>query len=144
MLKRPFVVSAFTQVRPGSDTIALVFYRIYNEDGGVPSEVPVDSKHPYLACIDGHLVAPPHTVASIKRCICKVEKIPNKDQDVQLFGSASETTPMNDDEHLAVLEGTGPGSSPKLSLALVCKLEDVPVGKFKVKLKAIVPWGEHL
>jgi hypothetical protein len=51
---------------------------------------------------------------------------------------------MNDDEHLAILEGTGPGLSPKLSLALVCKLEDVPVGKFKVKLKAVVAWGELL
>jgi hypothetical protein len=102
--------------------------------------VPVDNKNPYLACIDGHLVTPPHTVASIKRCICKVETIINKDQDVQLFGSASETTPMGDNEHIAILDGTGPGSSPKQPLALVCK--DMPVGEFKIKLKAIVPWGE--
>jgi hypothetical protein len=49
---------------------------------------------------------------------------------------------MNDDEHIAILEGTGPGSSPKVPLALVCK--DTPIGEFTLKIKVVVPWGEHL
>jgi len=130
---------AVTNSDKDAEGIVRLFYRIYNEDGGIPSKVPLDSNNPYLACINGHLVAPPHTAASIKRCICRIERIASKDQDVELFDSALKKAPMDDDEYVAILEGTGPGSSPKEPLALVCK--GVPVGEFKVKLKAIVPWG---
>jgi hypothetical protein len=102
--------------------VASVYYRVYTEDGAIPSKHPLDSNNPYVARIEAHLVTPPHTVASIKRYLSKVEKLGDRCT-TRLYTSASSATPAEDGEHVAILTGTGPGSTPEQPLALV-RVED--------------------
>jgi len=97
-----------------------LYYRVYTEDGAIPSNAPLDAGDPYLARILAKSVAPPHTVSSLKRCLSKVESIVNH-RKTSLFLSTSSQTPMDDGHRLSLLNGSGPGSTPQEPMALVVK-----------------------
>ena len=98
----------------------VVYYRVYTEDGAIPSKTPLNAGDPYLARILAKSVAPPHTVSSLKRCLSKVESIVNHRQ-TSLYLSTSSQTPMDDGHRLSLLNGSGPGSIPQEPMALVVK-----------------------
>jgi hypothetical protein len=66
-----------------------------------------------VSCIVSTLVAPPHSVLSLKRCLSKYENIYI---DTNLFLSASSRSPIDDGRDVSILASDGLGSKP---LALV-------------------------
>ena len=101
----------------------LVYYRIYAEDGAILSKTPVVPGNPFLGRIKARSVPPPHTVQGVKRSIVKVEDI--KDGTItSLFRTPHSQSPMGDADEVAILNRTGPGSTPQGPLALVAKMSD--------------------
>ena len=98
--------------------IISVYYRIYAEDGAIPSKTPVTPDDPFLGCIDAISVPPPHTTKAVKHSIAKVENIKNR-ASTSLFVTSYNQSPMGDDEKVTVLNDTGLGSTPQEPLALV-------------------------
>ena len=95
-----------------------VYYRVYTEDGVIPSQQPIESGDPFLARIRAIDVAPPHTVASIKRCLSRTENIVDHTH-TRLLASAGSKAAMEKEEHIDILTGNGPGSTTGQPLCLV-------------------------
>ena len=103
--------------------ILSVYYRLYAEDGSIPSKTPAAPGDPFLGRIKARLVPPPHTVKAVKRCIAKMENIKDRTS-TTLFLTPYSQSPMVDDDKVTILSRTGPGSTPQEPLALVAKLSD--------------------
>ena len=101
----------------------LVYYRIYAEDGAIPSKTPVAPGNPFLGRIKARSVAPPHTVQTVKRSIAKVENIKDSTS-TSLFLTPYSQSPMGDTDKVAILSRTGLGSMAQDPLALVAKMSD--------------------
>jgi hypothetical protein len=105
-----------------------VYYRVYDEDGESPSKTSFDHSEPCLGRIDAVAVPPPHTVASLKRCIIQAEIFSNRD--LQLFEEDDGETIMNDSNTIALHGDTYfPGSCEDNPIALVSKSAPVPFEK---------------
>src|ERR1700722_8453703 len=100
-----------------------VYYRIYTQDGAVISKSSAQCDDPSMGCILGRSVAPPHTVASLKKRLCNVEGIADQSC-VELFLSCAAKSSVCDDTRLSLLRGTGPGSLPQEPMALVVSNEE--------------------
>ena len=101
----------------------LVYYRIYAEDGAIPSETPVAHGDPFLGRINARYVPPPHTAKAVKRSISKVENF--KDCTItSLFLTPYTQSPIGDADEITILNCTGPGSTPQEPLALVAKISE--------------------
>ena len=101
----------------------LVYYRIYAEDGAIPSRVPVTPGNPFLGRIKAKSVAPPHTAETVKHNIAKMEDIKDR-TNASLFLTPNSQSPMGDADKVTILNSTGPGSTPHEPLALVAKMSD--------------------
>jgi hypothetical protein len=101
----------------------LVYYRIYAEDGAIPSKTPVAPGDPFLGRIKARSVPPPHTAKAVKRSIAKVENIKDRTS-TSLFLTPYSQSPMGDADKVTILNRTGPGSTPQEPLALVAKMSD--------------------
>ena len=101
----------------------LVYYRIYADDGAIPSKTPVTPSDPFLGRIKVRSVPPPRTVNAVKGSIAKVENIKDRES-TSLFLTPYSQSPMDDNEKITFLNGTGPGSTPQEPLALVAKMSD--------------------
>ena len=71
-----------------------------------------------LGRIDAHFVAPPHTSASLKRCISNAERFTHFACD-KLFVDISSDSPMEDELAISILTTGGPGNTPENAMALV-------------------------
>jgi hypothetical protein len=100
-----------------------IYYRVYTEDGAIPSTNQVYSDDPHLGRILAELVAPPHIAISLKHCLLSVENI-DVNTPSNLFISASSHTPMDDAGRVSILAYPGPGCTPNEPMALVVKLSD--------------------
>ena len=100
----------------------LVYYRIYAEDGAIPSKTPAIPSDPFLGRIKARYVPPPHTAKAVKRSIAKVENIKDRTS-TSLFLTPYSQSPM-DDAGKVTLNRTGPGSTPQEPLAVVAKMSD--------------------
>jgi hypothetical protein len=98
--------------------IPSVYYRVYAEDGAIPTSHPVYSDDPYLGRISAKLVTPPQTAINLRHCLSGAENI---DEDIPtiLFVSASSQTPMDDTDRVPILAYPGPGCMPDDPMALV-------------------------
>ena len=103
--------------------ILLVYYRIYAEDGAIPSNTPVSPSDPFLGRIKVRSVPPPRTVKAVKRCIAKLENIKDRGS-TNFFLTSYNQSSMDDADKLTFLNGTGPGSTAQEPLALVAKMSD--------------------
>ena len=101
--------------------ILIVYYRIYAEDGAIPSKTPVDAGDPFLGRIKASSVPLPRTAKTVKRSISKVENIKDR-AGTTLFLTLYSNSPMDDAEKVTMLNGIGPGSMPQEPLALVAKM----------------------
>ena len=97
----------------------LVYYRIYAEDGAIPSNKPVAPGDPFLGRIKVGSVPPPRIFKTVKRSIAKMENIKDRES-ASLFLTPYSQAPMDDTEKVT----TGPGSTPQEPLALVAKISD--------------------
>ncbi|KIM75612.1 hypothetical protein PILCRDRAFT_827049 [Piloderma croceum F 1598] len=95
-----------------------IFYRVYAEDGAIPSVNSVYTDDPYLGRISAEIVAPPHIAKNIKLCLSGVEGIGDNTA-TNLFISVSSPTPMADDHCVPISEYPGPGCLPNKPMALV-------------------------
>ena len=102
----------------------LVYYRIYAENGAIPSKTPAASGDPFLGRIKARSVPPSHTARAVRYCIAKMENI--KDiTNTSLFLTPNNQFPMGDDDKkVYILNRIGPGSTPQEPLALVAKMSD--------------------
>ena len=103
-----------------------MFYRIYAEDGAIPSKSPcTPDGDPFLGRIKAVSIPPPHTPKTVKCSIAKVENIKNGEK-MSLFLTQYSKSPMDEADKVINLNhiGTGPGSTPQEPLALVAKMLD--------------------
>jgi hypothetical protein len=101
-----------------NSTFLLVYYRVYTEDGLLLSKSAVRTGDRSLGRILGMAVTPPHTVLSLKKCLCRVEGFKDG-QTMELFDSCTAQSPMDDKRTISLLTESGPGSSQCKPLALV-------------------------
>ena len=94
-----------------------MYYLLYADDCGVPSKVAFDPEEPSLGRIRVDSVTPPHSPASIKRCISRVERNPALAH-ANLFADISCLAPLKEG-HMSILGTDGPGLSPDEPIAIV-------------------------
>jgi hypothetical protein len=103
----------------------LVYYQVFYRGGAVPSRAAVLPPNPesiFIGRTLAHLVAPPHTAASLKRHIIQIEKLA-KEQDIDahscLFLSISDREPVDGSVFMPIMDNLGPGASPNSALCLL-------------------------
>ena len=116
-----------------------MYYLLYADDYEMPSKVAVDPEEPSLGRIRADSVAPPHSPASIKRCISRVEKTPALAR-ADLFADISCDTPL-EEGYISILrtDGSGPGLSPNEPMAIVqmhIESPSIPDGMYLIKNRA--------
>ena len=87
-----------------------VYYRLYTKEGPLESNKPIFSNDRAISRISSKSVRPPHTAASLKRYVCKIEGVEGPEK-TALYLSLSETKPVDDSARLALRGNSGPGSS---------------------------------
>ena len=87
-----------------------VYYRLYTTAGPLESNNPIFSNDCFISRISSKSVRPPHTAASLKKCICKIEGVEGPEKGT-LYLSRSEEKLLDDSAHLALRGKSGPGSS---------------------------------
>ena len=102
----------------------LVYYRIYAEDGAIPSKTSFTPGDAFIGRIKAGSVPPPLTAKTVKRCIAKSENIKDRGG-TSLFLTSYSKSPMDDAEKITtILDGNGPGTTPQEPLALVAEVSD--------------------
>jgi len=112
-----------------------LYYRVYKTSGAVRSKQPADSNDPSIGRISVDSVPPPHTAASIMRCISKTEKLEYSNGS-QLFIDPFSESPIGE-EHVSILTGDPPGSTPENPMAFV---ED-PHPTFNKRMRVLYTQG---
>ena len=103
----------------------------------MPSKVAIDPEEPFVGRIRADSVAPPHSPASIKRCISRVEKTPALAH-ADLFADVLCDFPLKEG-HISILHADGPGLTPNDPMAIVRKPIEGPSiqnGKYAIKNRA--------
>jgi len=100
-----------------------VYYRIFFDDGVVPTLHPATRDDPFLGCVLSTSIAPPHNVDSLKRGLMTLEDI-NRRKSISLFLTRNSRSPMDDTRKIDILKRTGAGSTPEKALAVVVKLSE--------------------
>ena len=114
-----------------------VYYLLYADDDEIPSKAAIDPEVPSLGRIRADSVAPPHSPASIKRCISRVERTPALVL-ANLFADISCDTPLKEG-YISILRTDGPGLSPNEPMAIVqmpifqVKIPSIPDGTYIIK-----------
>ena len=146
MLQSLPVIQRFDIVRPfntflfvTSQLLGEVYYLLYADDCGVPSKVAFDPEESSLGRIRADSVSPPHSPASIKRCISRVETNPALAQ-ANIFADISCVDPLKEG-HISILGTDGPGLSPDEPMAIVqmaiVQVEcPIPDGRYAIKNRA--------
>ena len=98
----------------------------------MPSKVAINPEEPSLGRIRADSVPPPHSPASIKRCISRVERTPALVH-ADLFANISCHTSLKNG-HISNLHTDGPGLSPNEPMAIV--QVEIPDGKYIIKNRA--------
>ena len=91
------------------------------------SNNPLYSNDCFISRILSRSVAPPHTVASLKRHIRRIEGFESSESDIsyKLYSSLSEKVPLEDSTRLSLRENPGPGSSETDPMALMIEASAV-------------------
>jgi hypothetical protein len=119
-----------------------VYYLLYADDYEMSSKVAFDPDRPSLGHIRSDSIAPPHSPASIKRCISRVERTPAITH-ADIFADMLCDAPLKED-HISLLRTDGPGQSPFEPMAIVqmpvvqveSPSESIPDGKYIIKSRA--------
>ena len=83
------------------------------------------------------MIPPPHTVASLKRCLAKFEHIDNH-LCTNIFLTSFDQSPLDDASEVTIVECTGLGYMPQEPLALLAKLSDSEKGSFRSSESKVV------
>ena len=99
-----------------------MYYRLYTKFGAFESNHALYYNNPFIGRIPSESIAPPRTVASIKRCLCKLEGLSEPDKAL-VFSPLSSPAPKEDSACLSLYAPSGPGLSEQDPIALVVELE---------------------
>ena len=103
-----------------SSDLHTVYYRPYQEDGAIESRNPAYCNDRFVGRILSKAVTPPHTAASLKTHLCKVEGFSGLgSENAYLYSSLSSQTILDNSSRLALMNG--PGSSEKEPMVLLIK-----------------------
>lgn len=105
-------------LRSQSYFILAVYYRLYVVDGPLESVKPIYSNDCFISRILSKSVAPPHTAASLKKYVCRIEGFETAEK-CTLFLSLEEKIPIGDDTRLPLRAKSGPGLSELEPMALI-------------------------
>ena len=103
-----------------SSDLPIVYYRPYQEDGAIESRSPPYSNDRSIGRILSKAVTPPHTVASLKRHLCKIEGFSGS-ENAHLYLSILSQTILDYSSRLDLMNRYGPGSSEKEPMVLLIK-----------------------
>jgi hypothetical protein len=103
----------------------LVYYRLYTKDGAIESYNHTYSNDRSMGRILTKAVAPPHTVSSLKRYLCKIEGFPGAEKSDLYEALSSHCAIMLDSTRISLLGQSGIGSSVDDPAALVIGNKDV-------------------
>jgi len=123
-----------------SPEIRYLYYLLYADEYEMPSKVAFDPEEPSLGRIRADSIAPPHSPASIKRCISRVERTPELAH-ADLFADISSDNPLKEG-HISILRTDSPGLSPSEPMAIVLmpivQVKDLPIpdGRYIIKNRA--------
>ena len=130
-----------------------VYYQLYADDSEIPSKVAIDPEEPSIGRIRGDSIAPPHTPASIKRHISRVERNPALVNSTLFADSDTSDSPLKEG-YISILRTDGPGLSPNEPMAIVqakvqvesplpVKVTSIPNGRYLIKNQAApeIYWG---
>ena len=111
----------------------VVFYRLYaiDSDDDLPSKVAFDPGESSLGRIRVDSVAPPHSPISVKRCISRVEEIPELAY-ANLFSGDT----LLKEGHISLLRTDDPGLSREKAMAIVQVEIPIPDGRYVIKNRA--------
>jgi hypothetical protein len=110
-----------------------VYYQLYADNDDIPSKVAFDPEEPSVGRIRTDSVAPPHSLASVKRHISIVEETPALAH-AHLFADILCDTPLKD---ISILDTNGPGQSPNEPMAIVqVASPSIPDGRYFIKNRA--------
>ena len=124
-----------------------MYYQLYANDCEIPSKVAFDHDEPSIGRIRADCVSPPHSPASIKRYISRVEGRPAL-LHADLFVDTSCDTPLTEG-HISILHTDGPGQSPDQPMAIVqaevqAEVTSIPDGRYIIKNRASdMYWGAY-
>ena len=128
-----------------------MYYQLYANDCEIPSKVAFDLEEPSIGRIRADSIAPPHSPASIKRSISRVERNPAL-LHADLFADTSCDTPLTEG-HISILSTDGPGLSPDEPMAIVqadvqadvqAEVKSIPDGRYIIKNRASdMYWGAY-
>ena len=96
-----------------SSDLHTVYYRPYQEDGAIESRSPAYSNDRSIGRILSKAVTPPHTTASLKSHLCKIEGFLGS-ENAYLYSSLLSQTILDNSSRLALMNRYGPGSSRML------------------------------
>ena len=99
-----------------------VYYRLYTKLGAFESNHALYSNDRFIGRIPSKSIAPPRTVQSIKRSLCKLEDLSEPDKAI-LFAPLSSPAPKEDSVRLSLSALSGPGLSENDPIALVVESE---------------------
>ena len=103
------------------------------------SKVAFGQEEPSIGRIRADFIAPPHSPASIKRYISRIEGNPALFH-ADLFADTSCDTPLTEG-HISILRTDGPGQSPDEPMAIVqaevqAEVTSIPDGRYIIKNRA--------
>ena len=131
-----------------------MYYQLYADDSEIPSKVAIDPEEPSIGRIRGDSIAPPHTPASIKRHISRVERNPALVNSTLFADSDTSDSPLKEG-YISILRTDGPGLSPNEPMAIVqakvqvesplpVKVTSIPDGRYIIKNRAAeIYWGAY-
>ena len=119
-----------------------VYYRIYTKKGALESNNPIYSNDRFISRIVSRSVAPPHTAASLKKHICRIEGF-DLFTKCTLYLSLSDQAPVEDSARLALRGTSGPGVTEVDPVVLVVDVSDVKKRSkvSSVEVKDLVEWS---
>jgi len=100
-----------------------VYYRVYTKQGALESNNLIYSNDRFISRIVSRSVAPPHTAASLKKHICRIERFELSTK-CTLYPSLSNQAPVEDSARLALRGTSGPGVSEIDPVVLVVDVSD--------------------
>lgn len=123
-----------------------VYYHLFTEFGEDTSTVSFDPGEPALGRIKKIDISPPHTPATIKRCIARAEKKPIYAYTAQLFADISCETPMDDGSFVSLFRDDCVGSTADKPMVLVqperrAGLYNVPIKVIRIGNSFVCPYS---
>ena len=100
-----------------------MYYRLYTKLGAFESNHPLYYNDRFIGHIPSKSFAPPHTVASIRRSLCKLEGL-SEPEKALVFAPLSSRAPKEDSARLNLYAPFGPGMSEHNPIALVVESEE--------------------